>query len=110
MATQQQPPRKIDLPTLQSAEIEQAKPGPQSPQLEKDAARAMAHTAGWQPSLLGRPEGGYRQEDRRREIMMGSGAGGQGQGFSEGQVTRLPMSNLKRHTSSKRWSNFQTTA
>ncbi|KAI0449198.1 hypothetical protein F5B21DRAFT_509434 [Xylaria acuta] len=92
MATQQQSPRKIDLSALQSAEVEHAKPGPQSPQLEKDAARAMAHTAEWQPSLLGRPEGGYRQEDRRREIMMGSGSGSgsvgvgeQGQGFSEGR-------------------------
>ncbi|KAI0444080.1 hypothetical protein F4803DRAFT_512588 [Xylaria telfairii] len=92
MAAQQQPPRKIDLSTLQSAEIENAKPGPQSPQLEKDAARAMAHTAEWQPSLQGHPEGGYRQEDRRREIMLGSGSigqGGQGQGqghgFTEGR-------------------------
>ncbi|KAI0477957.1 hypothetical protein F4859DRAFT_43172 [Xylaria cf. heliscus] len=90
MATQQQqPPRKIDLSTLRNAEIEHAKPGPQSPQLEKDAARAMAHTAEWQPSLVRQPEAGYRQEDRRREILMGSGSGsvgggGQGQGFTEG--------------------------
>ncbi|KAI1747549.1 hypothetical protein F4782DRAFT_419653 [Xylaria castorea] len=92
MATQQQQqaPRKIDLSTLQGTEIEHAKPGPQSPQLEKDAARAMAHTAEWQPSLHGRPEGGYRQEDRRREIMMGSasvggeGQGGQGKGKGQG--------------------------
>ncbi|KAI1273238.1 hypothetical protein F5Y07DRAFT_261642 [Xylaria sp. FL0933] len=68
---------KLDLPTLQSAEIEQAKPrsGPQSPQLEKDAKRAMSHTAGWQPSLAGQRESSYRQEDRRREMTMGSGSG-----------------------------------
>ncbi|KAI3332496.1 hypothetical protein HD806DRAFT_480786 [Xylariaceae sp. AK1471] len=99
MATQQQqPPRKLDLPTLESAEIPQAHPGPQSPQLEKDAARAMSHTADWQPSLGGRRQS-YRQEDRRRELMMSSvgvggsdtttasggsgGVGGQGMGFSE---------------------------
>ncbi|TGJ82609.1 hypothetical protein E0Z10_g6160 [Xylaria hypoxylon] len=87
---QQQPEMKIDLSTLQSAEIAQAKPGPQSPQLEKDAKRAMSHTADWQPSLVGRREG-YRQEDHRREVMMssssssvGGGAGAQGMGFSEG--------------------------
>ncbi|KAI1294287.1 hypothetical protein F5Y03DRAFT_399684 [Xylaria venustula] len=102
MATQQPPQAqrqftgKLDLPTLQAAEIEQAKPGPQSPQLEKDAQRAMSHTAEWQPSLApGAGRGavggrvgswGYRQEDRRREVMMGS-IGGEGErgGFSEGQ-------------------------
>ncbi|KAK5633412.1 hypothetical protein RRF57_009126 [Xylaria bambusicola] len=63
---------KLNLSTLQSAEIEHAKPrpGPQSPQLEKDAKRAMAHTADWQPLCEG--GGGYRQEDRRREIYMGA--------------------------------------
>ncbi|KAI0537114.1 hypothetical protein GGR58DRAFT_502596 [Xylaria digitata] len=86
-AQQQRPGIKLDLSILQSAEIEQAKPGPQSPQLEKDARRAMSHTADWQPSLAGRPEG-YRQEDRRREIMMssssaaGAGGGDRGMGFS----------------------------
>ncbi|KAI0860009.1 hypothetical protein F4860DRAFT_480645 [Xylaria cubensis] len=94
MAPNQQAPRKIDLSTLQSAEIEHAKPGPQSPQLEKDAARAMAHTASWQPSQQQTTtEGGrrgYRQEDRRREMTMGSGSslggeGRQGLGFSEGR-------------------------
>ncbi|KAI0970175.1 hypothetical protein F4678DRAFT_149153 [Xylaria arbuscula] len=107
MATQQPPQNqphqrqftgKLDLPTLQASEIEQAKPGPQSPQLEKDAQRAMSHTAGWQPSLApiaGRGQGqqqggggswGYRQEDRRREVQMGF-IGGEGErgGFSEGQ-------------------------
>ncbi|KAI1421028.1 hypothetical protein F5Y12DRAFT_67544 [Xylaria sp. FL1777] len=90
MATQQQRQReqqrqqftrKLDLTALQSAEIEQAKPrpGPQSPQLEKDAKRAMSHTASWQPSLAGQREG-YRQEDRRREIMMSSGSGSVGGG------------------------------
>ncbi|KAI0426679.1 hypothetical protein F5Y09DRAFT_56293 [Xylaria sp. FL1042] len=93
---QQQFAMKLDLSTLQSAEIEHAKPrsGPQSPQLEKDAKRAMSHTAGWQPSLVGQHEGGYRQEDRRREMMMtGSGSGsvdgaagrGMMMGFSEGR-------------------------
>ncbi|KAI0798340.1 hypothetical protein GGR55DRAFT_558978 [Xylaria sp. FL0064] len=87
MATQQQQQQqeerrqqfamKLDLPTLQSTEIEHAKPrsGPQSPQLGKDAKRAMSHTAGWQPSLAGQRESSYRQEDRRREMMMGSGSG-----------------------------------
>ncbi|KAI0905444.1 hypothetical protein F4823DRAFT_566745 [Ustulina deusta] len=80
MATQrQQSTLKMDLSTLQSAEIEQAKPkpGPQSPQLEKDARRAMSHTASWQPSLAGRREG-YRQEDRRHELMMGSASSARG--------------------------------
>ena len=77
MATQrenQQPALKIDLSTLQSAEIEHAKPGPSSPQLEKDAKRAMAHTEEWQPSREGGGGYGYgyRQEERRREVMMGS--------------------------------------
>ncbi|TRX87836.1 hypothetical protein FHL15_011276 [Xylaria flabelliformis] len=97
MATHQQAPRKIDLSTLQSAEIEHAKPGPQSPQLEKDAARAMAHTAEWQPSQQQTTtEGrrGYRQEDRRREMTMMGSSGGEGRqglglglwlGFSEGR-------------------------
>ncbi|GAW24633.1 hypothetical protein ANO14919_142240 [Xylariales sp. No.14919] len=97
MAAQQQrrqPGPKIDLSTLQSAEIARARPGPRSPQLEKDAKRAMAHTADWQPSLAG-GHAGYRQEDRRREIMVSSGAsasalagggtaGPQEMGFSEG--------------------------
>ncbi|KAI1122153.1 hypothetical protein F5Y10DRAFT_271392 [Nemania abortiva] len=79
---EKQRPKKIDLPALQRAEIEQAKPGPPSPQLERDAARAMSHTAGWQPALGGSAEG-YRLEDRRRELMMGSvGAEGtRGMGF-----------------------------
>lgn len=97
MATeQQQVPKKMDLPTLTSAEIPQAHPGPQSPQLEKDAARAMSHTADWKPSVLSRAQS-YKQEDRRRELMMSSvgdlpsnsgsnidaGAGAEGVGFSE---------------------------
>jgi hypothetical protein len=96
---QQQSPKKMDLPTLESAEIPQAHPGPQSPQLEKDAARAMSHTADWQPSLGSRRQS-YRQEDRRRELMMSSvgvgsadtatgpagSGGGQGMGFSEGRA------------------------
>ncbi|KAI0544464.1 hypothetical protein F4679DRAFT_589454 [Xylaria curta] len=82
MATQA--PRKIDLSTLQSAEIEHAKPGPQSPQLEKDAARAMAHTAEWQPSQTTEEGRGYRQEDRRREMTMGGEGGQKGQGLGLG--------------------------
>ncbi|KAI0406874.1 hypothetical protein F4802DRAFT_556446 [Xylaria palmicola] len=89
MATHQQAaPRKLDLPVLRGAEIEHAKPGPQSPRLERDAARAVSHTAGWQPSLGGggggRPMGGYREQDRRRELMMGAvDLERQGMGFSE---------------------------
>lgn len=93
---QQQAPGKIDLLSLKSAEIEHARPGPQSPQLEKDGARAMSHTASWQPSLGGghhRRRSSYRQEDLRRELTMGSGgaaaaagmSAAQGMGFTEGR-------------------------
>jgi hypothetical protein len=85
-ARQESYPKKIDLSALQRAEIQQAKPGPQSPQLERDAASAMSHTADWRPALGGRPEG-YRHEDRKRELMVSSEGveRGQGTGFSEGQ-------------------------
>ncbi|KAI1359447.1 hypothetical protein F5Y08DRAFT_319610 [Xylaria arbuscula] len=78
MAAQQQQQKqqhcalKIDLFTLQTTEIEHAKPGPQSPQLKKDAKRAMAHTDKWQPDLspCSSPSSPtYRQEDQRHEIM-----------------------------------------
>ncbi|KAI1330874.1 hypothetical protein F5Y16DRAFT_361478 [Xylariaceae sp. FL0255] len=68
--TKQQPPTSIDLPTLEASSIPQSQPGPTSPQLEKDAARAMSGTSGWQPSFDRRQS--YRQEDLRRELQMGS--------------------------------------
>ncbi|KAI1172608.1 hypothetical protein F4777DRAFT_601378 [Nemania sp. FL0916] len=70
---QQQPERakKIDLSALQGAEIAHAQPGPQSPRLERDAARAMAHTAEWQPEQQPvAADGSYRHEDRKHELMM----------------------------------------
>lgn len=69
VARQEHGTEKVDLRALERTEIEQAKPGPQSPQLKRDADKAMAHTAAWQPALGGRRES-YSLEDRRRELMM----------------------------------------
>ncbi|KAI1265044.1 hypothetical protein F5Y18DRAFT_427164 [Xylariaceae sp. FL1019] len=81
------PPTHIDLPTLQQSEIPQSEPGPTSPQLEKDAARAMSSTAGWQPKLGDRKKS-YQKEDQKHALMMSSADGtgiakGNGMGFTE---------------------------
>ncbi|KAI0165718.1 hypothetical protein GGR57DRAFT_497196 [Xylariaceae sp. FL1272] len=81
------PPTHIDLPTLQQSEIPHCQPGPTSPQLEKDAARAMSHTSGWQPKLGDRKKS-YQKEDQKHALMMSSvdgAAKGNGMGFSEGR-------------------------
>lgn len=78
---------KVDLPALERTEIEQAKPGPQSPQRKRDAAKAMAHTAAWQPALGGRRES-YSLEDRRREVMMSTVSSAVGEETDTGDGVR----------------------
>lgn len=71
VAGQEHGTEKVVLPALETTEIGQAKPGPQSPQRKRDAAKAMAHTAAWQPTLGGR-RASYSLEDRRHELTMGT--------------------------------------
>ncbi|CAJ2514028.1 Uu.00g021470.m01.CDS01 [Anthostomella pinea] len=83
MSTEQQPPTKID--TSSHPALHTAQPGPTSPQLEKDAARAMSSTDSWKPSLGGRKQS-YAKEDQKRALQM-SGVMGEvpsGPGFTEG--------------------------
>ncbi|KAI0016406.1 hypothetical protein F4780DRAFT_783284 [Xylariomycetidae sp. FL0641] len=66
-------PGKIDLttgPQLASGT------GPTSPQLEKDAARAMGATSSWKPSLGGRAPSFHREDQKRALQMEGLGQGG----------------------------------
>jgi hypothetical protein len=80
---QQQAPNQIDtssLPQLTSP------PGPTSPQLEKDAARAMSSTHSWKP-VYSRKQS-YHKEDQKHELQMkmsGLGDDKAAPGFSQGK-------------------------
>ncbi|KAK6211829.1 hypothetical protein LQW54_005689 [Pestalotiopsis sp. IQ-011] len=56
-------------------------PGPTSPQLEKDAARAMSSTSSWKPAYERKQS--YHKEDQKRELQMSGLAGAGGGGFTE---------------------------
>jgi len=80
---QQQPPTSIDTSNLYSHIF--PPPGPTSPQLEKDAARAISHTDSWKPALARRVS--YQKEDHKHELQMrasGVGASKVSPGFTEG--------------------------
>lgn len=58
-------------------------PGPTSPQLEKDAARAMSSTSSWKPAYERKQS--YHKEDQKHELQMSglAGSGGGSGGFTE---------------------------
>ncbi|KAH9908540.1 hypothetical protein F4778DRAFT_776831 [Xylariomycetidae sp. FL2044] len=78
-------PTKIDLNSLTSSGHPTVPPaGPTSPQLEKDAARAMSTTDSWKPSLGGRKQS-YAKEDQKRAIQMSGLGDGDGKGKGKGE-------------------------
>lgn len=79
----QQAPNKISLDSSSPGA-----PGPTSPQLEKDAARAMSSTSSWKPVYERKQS--YHKEDQKHEMQMKmSGLADEGAlpgaGFSEGR-------------------------
>jgi hypothetical protein len=60
----QQPPTKIPIDTSSLP----GAPGPTSPQLEKDAARAMSSTSSWKPAYERKHS--YHKEDQKHEMQM----------------------------------------
>ncbi|KAI1843872.1 hypothetical protein JX265_003768 [Neoarthrinium moseri] len=80
---QQKPPTRIPLDTASLPHL--GAPGPTSPQLEKDAARAMSSTSSWKPALERKQS--YAKEDQKHELQMKmsgqQGGGARGAGFSE---------------------------
>ncbi|KAK9769421.1 hypothetical protein SCAR479_13903 [Seiridium cardinale] len=78
----QQPPTSIPLDTSSLP----GAPGPTSPQLEKDAARAMSSTSSWKPAYERKQS--YHKEDQKHEMQMkmsglADGNAGSKAGFSE---------------------------
>ncbi|KAI0132790.1 hypothetical protein BJ170DRAFT_615420 [Xylariales sp. AK1849] len=63
-STPQEPPTKLDTSDLPSAGFT----GPTSPQLEKDAARAMSSTDSWKPVFERKQS--YHKEDQKHEMQM----------------------------------------
>ncbi|KAF7539063.1 hypothetical protein G7054_g2406 [Neopestalotiopsis clavispora] len=87
MTSKQQPPTNIPIDTTSSL----GAPGPTSPQLEKDAARAMSSTSSWKPAYERKQS--YHKEDQKHELQMsgltasggstGSGSQAANAGFTE---------------------------
>ncbi|KAI0478870.1 hypothetical protein GGR56DRAFT_672854 [Xylariaceae sp. FL0804] len=83
-SSQQTQPAKLDLSSLPAVSAESSSiSSSKSPQLERDAARAMSSTDGWKPALGGRKQS-YHKEDHKRELQMSSSGSGGGSGRSGG--------------------------
>ncbi|KAK8128598.1 hypothetical protein PG984_009706 [Apiospora sp. TS-2023a] len=79
-SNQEQPPTHIDTSSDQQPVT--IPTGPTSPQLEKDAARAMKGADSWKPSFARQQS--FSKEEQKRELQM-TGLGGvkSAPGFSE---------------------------
>ncbi|ETS82498.1 hypothetical protein PFICI_04374 [Pestalotiopsis fici W106-1] len=83
MASKQQPPTNIPIDTAASSGL--GAPGPTSPQLEKDAARAMSSTSSWKPAYERKQS--YHKEDQKHELQMSGLKGNSGGGSLGAQTT-----------------------